>query len=85
MGWWHLYLYFIYQAQIQCICASDKLEERIRKLFLKKWHSLLTENLFFRNVVINPELTSGDSWREKANAWLNGANVNNQGKYDQLI
>jgi hypothetical protein len=38
------------------------------------------ENKYYRNVVINPLRSDDMDWREKANNWLTGNLINNQGK-----
>lgn len=39
-----------------------------------------SENHFLEVVLIAPEITAADDWRDKAKAWLSGQGINNQGR-----
>lgn len=77
------YIYNLY-LQVPLSILTPELErekEEIQIKILHKLNSLIfEENCYFGKVIIQPKLLKDANWREKANNWLQGNGVTNQGR-----
>lgn len=76
------YIYTLYlQLPITLYTQIEKEKKEIEENILTKINTvILSEDSYFRTVSITLKLLNDTTWREKANVWLSGDNVSNQGR-----
>ena len=77
------YFYTLYLSlPLNLYYQIEKDKDQIEKVIYDKLSSvnISDDNSFFSRVVISPQLSNDLDWRQKANAWLSGKNVTNQGR-----
>lgn len=63
-----------HQIQDERFEIEEKIQSKLNQLLSDQ------DNHYYGRVLISTQLSSDDNWREKANAWLSGSNINNQGR-----
>jgi hypothetical protein len=72
-------LYLRLELSVYVQISSEKVE--LENSICMKLSSIFdNERNTLRNVVITPQLTKDDAWRDKAKVWAKSGNINNQGK-----
>lgn len=64
-----------FYAQIQ-----NEIEEIQTNIYNKLNQIVFEDSHYYRNVEITAKLSDDLNWRDKANSWLSGSHINNQGK-----
>ncbi|MGC5328985.1 hypothetical protein [Brevibacillus sp. SYSU BS000544] len=77
-----IYFYTLFlQIPINLYSQTNDVKEDLQKSICDKINSIIYEDhCSFEKVQISPLLSNDPNWRDKANAWLNGNNISNQGR-----